>query len=62
MKEQRHYKQEKTKTRAKKAKLKSQITSSTLREIKVKSRYPPTRMSSVEQKGKREVSALETGT
>ncbi|GKB75878.1 hypothetical protein Tco_0942773 [Tanacetum coccineum] len=46
MKEQSHYKQEKMKTRPKKANLKIQITSSTLREIKFKSRYPPTRMSS----------------
>ncbi|GKE43430.1 hypothetical protein Tco_1470714 [Tanacetum coccineum] len=53
MKEQSHYKQEKMKTRPKKAKLKSQITSSTLREIKVKSRYPPTRISPVKQKGQR---------
>ncbi|GKA14371.1 hypothetical protein Tco_0694017 [Tanacetum coccineum] len=52
MKEESHYKQEKMKTTPKKAKLKSQITSSTLREIKVKSRYPPTRKSPVEQKDK----------
>ncbi|GJW99178.1 hypothetical protein Tco_0180986 [Tanacetum coccineum] len=51
MKEQSHYKQEKTKTRPKNAKHKSQIISSTLKEIKVKSRYPPTRMSSFEQEG-----------
>ncbi|GJS45267.1 hypothetical protein Tco_0595388 [Tanacetum coccineum] len=53
MKEQSHYKQEKTKTDQKNAKHKSQIISSTLKEIKVKSRYPPTRMSSFEQEGQR---------
>nr|GEX72404.1 kinesin-like protein KIN12B [Tanacetum cinerariifolium] len=49
MNEHSHYKQENMKTRLKKAKLKSQIISSTLRKIKVKSRYLPIRMSSVEQ-------------
>ncbi|GKA74658.1 hypothetical protein Tco_0780960 [Tanacetum coccineum] len=45
MNEQSHYKQEKTKTRPKKAKLKRHIFN--IKEDKVKSRYPPSRTSTL---------------